>query len=117
MATIVSRAAETTEAHKNCFNAKNTAGEVQWINLDRYVDSLNLVDHPENEMLLTVDERSSAVINAKKCEIENWRRSGVYHEVDDVGQPIISARLVFNEKIKEGEKTVKARLDSFTNMR
>ena len=110
MATIVSRAGKSTGGYKNCFNVKNTAGEVQWINLDRDVESWNLVDHPENEMLLTVDERSSAVINAKKSEIENWRRNGVYHEVDDIGQPIISARWVFSEKIKEGEKVVKARL-------
>ena len=77
------------------------------MNLDSDFLSWETVDDStEMHVLFNTDE----VISAKEKEIENWRRNGVYEEVNDVGQPALSVHWVVTEKVKEGETILKARL-------
>ena len=63
----------------------------------------------EHNVLLTSlkDDKFS---EAKQKELSNWEKMNVYNEVHDDGQPYITGRWVYTEKVKEGKLERKARL-------
>ena len=53
---------------------------------------------------------SHEVDKAKDHEMKNWNDNNVFEEVEDNGERTLSLRWVITEKLKDGEKVVKARL-------
>ena len=106
-AKIISRAGKATGRYKHCYNVKQDSdGSVQWVDLSR-VNDLKLIDeHEESEVLFNNDE----IMEAKYNEIESWKKNGVFEEVEDLGQQLISTRWIITEKQKEGITFIKARL-------
>jgi hypothetical protein len=105
---IVSRAGKSTGKFKNCFNVqKDNDNSVDWYNFDKDFNEWNIVpDDVEMLVLFNSDE----VWSAKIKEIENWNDNEVYEEVNNIGQKVMSVRWVVTEKLKDGNRVVKARL-------
>ena len=107
---IESRAGKATGKYKNCFNfRKDTDNSVTCVDFDKDVSNVKRIEDTE-EILITCN--SDSVMKAKKQELENWNRNGVYEEVEQIERPHrpISVRWVVTEKIREGQNIVKARL-------
>ena len=105
---IHSRAGKSTSKNtKFCYNILKNDNTVSWYDLKNDVQDLYIVpDHDE----LAVFFSDSDVVAAKDLEILNWKKNGVYSEVQDEGQSTISVRWVVTQKIKEGKPITKARL-------
>jgi hypothetical protein len=81
--------------------------ERDWINFKEY-DQVQKIDD-EQEIWLENWKRTE-IEEAKKSEIENWKENDVFEIKEDIGQKTLSCRWVITEKIKDGQKKVKARL-------
>ena len=80
------------------------------VNWDEIVAWKQLPDQ-EKIILLTADEEmSQVVVDAKEREIQNLRDNDVFETVEECGQPFVTCKWVITEKMKNGEKVVKARL-------
>ena len=105
---IVSRAGKATGKWSNCYNVQNASdGNIGWVNLDKDVTSWEILDD-STELLVLFN--TNEVMAAKEKEIENWKRNGVYEEVEDVGQQSLSVHWVVTEKETADGTLVKARL-------
>ena len=75
------------------------------------VVSWNEIPEYEETLLLTsVEEMNQEILDAKAKELRNLKHNNVFEEVDYTNQSAISSKWVFTEKIKDGNKIVKARL-------
>lgn len=88
----------------------------QWRELSGESDKSEESDEEESDgaeqvVLLTgIQQQAKEVIMAKEKEIDNMRKHDVFECVPNTGQPSVSSRFVITEKIKDGERVVKARL-------
>ena len=103
---IVSRAGKSSSIHRNCYNIIRDNGWTGWYDLGQLSDLKEIPESLEMIILYNTDD----VFNAKEKEIENWRKNGVYEEIEYTGQQLISTRWVVTEKQKEGKTVTKARL-------
>ena len=122
VATILGRAGKATGQYKYWLNVQNEQEEapksIDWRNnVQDWREIENSVIHQHEqeiseEVFVTEsrhDERR--VREAKMNELQNWKKYGVYEEVEDCGQPCISIRWVCTEKHSDdGHSTIKARL-------
>ena len=104
--TVLSRAGKVGGLYSNCFNIKLDNGDIDWVDFRRNVDRWESVNERESLLMLGPDE----VFEAKLKEWKNWQQNGVYTEVEDIGQDLISVRWVLTEKVIDGVKVIKARL-------
>ena len=115
-ATIQSRAGKATGKYKEHWNVEDKGlitelnlGEINWRCAENKLppeidnEEVNLCE----SFLAVQDEQT---LNAKKLELENWRRESVFEEVDDVGQNFMSVRWVVTPRIIDGLWSTKARL-------
>ena len=106
--TIVSRAGKTTGRNKNCFNVlRDTDGSTGYIDFANAFSEWEIVAD-EQELLILFN--SEDVLSAKEKEIENWKENGVYEEVENIGQTTVTARWVVTNKVKDDQRSIKARL-------
>ena len=82
-------------------------GDMNWIDLVCQVEKWR--PHPDGERLLMCTGNSS-IHEAKMNEYENWKQNKVFQVVSDNGQGAISVRWVITEKLKGGNRIIKARL-------
>ena len=103
---------------------KASTNKRTWLNIDDYdagkkmslnfadVESWNYYEESNesndncNEVLLVSE--GNEVHAAKMKEIENLKEHAVYRNVEYTGQSLVHSRWILTEKIKNGEKTVKA---------
>ncbi|CAC5407524.1 unnamed protein product [Mytilus coruscus] len=80
------------------------------------VDELEVVKSDTDQDIEDDMESEEAFFNdidfcdARKAELENWKRHNVYQEVEDFGQSCVSTRLVYTIKEADNEIHRKARL-------
>ena len=104
---VMSRAGKASGKYKDHFNIEQDSdGSIKCMNLTDIKD-LEVI---EDDVELLVFFNSEKIREAKDKEIENWRANDVFEEMDYTGQELISSRWVVTEKLKDGEKIVKARL-------
>ena len=105
---VVSRAGKATGKYRDCYNFRwDSDGSTSWADLNRDFNSWKIVNE-DTEVLILFN--SGEVMCAKELELQNWKDNEVYEEVEDVGQETLSVRWVVTEKLKAGQKVVKARL-------
>ena len=118
-ATIQSRAGKASGKYQDYWNVVENGittdmnlGEIKW-RCAQHESPLEIeeVDNQEVNLCATyVAVQDEQTLNAKKLELENWKRECVYEEVDDVGQNSMSVRWVVTPKIIDGVWSTKARL-------
>lgn len=107
-AKVLSRAGKATGRYKNCYNIeKDSDGTIIWMDLEKDFTEWKAVDDDTEVLIMS---NNDSVMVAKEVEMKNWIDNDVFIEVEDSGQFTISARWVVTEKIKNGERIVKARL-------
>ena len=110
-AKVHSRAGKATGKFKDHWNVLEN-GKIKEVNF-KNCDWRLLEDNQNEEVLLCetflskVDEK---IFDAKRAEIENWKREMVYEEVEDCGQETVSVRWVVTQKLVEDSWITKARL-------
>ena len=114
-ATVVSRAGKATGQYRNWFNVKDQGGEEKSVDFGLGIQQWQYLDENdpirESEVFVAVDKlENEVVIRAKQLELNNWKQFGVYEEVPNKGQPVLSVRWVCTEKSVNNETKVKARL-------
>ena len=67
------------------------------------LEEVELSSTPESHHLAQVER-------AKLTELANWKSFNVYEEIPNEGQSTMSTRWVLTEKMKDGQKIIKARL-------
>ena len=105
--TILSRAGKVGGKYGHCFNIKKDDGSVDWIDMSQEVEKWRRVSDDE-EVLITCNNEE--VFQAKLRELESWKQNNVFEEVENKGQDLISVKWIITEKLKNGEKIIKARL-------
>ena len=112
-ATVLSRAGRAKGIHKDWWNVRLKDGSTISIDLSPKTAWIELIPPEDNEHLhdisLTTSKKQKD-LNAKLCELEQWRIKDVYNEVPDKGQNCISLRWVLKPKIVDGIEIIKARL-------
>ena len=108
---VLSRQPKHTSKFRSWLNVRKEGDEKPFsVNWDDVVD-WEVLPEPEQLVLFSAsEEMSQRVIDAKEKEVENLRDNDVFESVEYRSQSLISCKWVFTEKIKNGEKVVKARL-------
>ena len=117
---ILSRAGKASTNTKNWYNVEykkpeELKGNQMSIDLST-VDELETVNSDTDEDSENEKELEEAFFNevdfcdARKAELENWKRHNVYQEVEDIGQSCVSTRWVYTIKEVDSEIHRKARL-------
>ena len=97
----LNRAGKATGKYNNWLNVKNIDDDKEY-SLDwNQVSEWQPIEH--HVFLGTYEDKFE---EARVKELNNWKSMNVYQEVEDTGQPYISVRWVYKEKIV-GEKTEK----------
>ena len=120
-ATIMSRAGKATGKYRNWLNIHVEddgedksidwkSGVKQWAEDAQNCNDDNLTLENNEVFLSTSKLEDRKVKQAKRMELENWKKFEVYEEVYDRGQSSMSVRWVCTEKEVNGETIVKARL-------
>lgn len=92
---------------KDSYNVQELdTGRRDWVDLREYEEIQKIGE--EEEIFLGFEDDMISL--AKDKEIKNWLENDVYEEVEDEGQKAISVRWIITEKMKNGERTCKARL-------
>ena len=104
---ILSRAGKATGKYGNWLNMKRLDNDVEY-NLDWKNEISEWEPVPHNVLMAQVKEDKFE--DARMKELENWRKMKVYEVVEDQGQPAISVRWVYKEKVDESGSMKKARL-------
>lgn len=111
-ATILSKGGRSTGRNKHYLNIQVEGEEkpkgVFW---DKHVDVWKITDNIEYLVLFTKSEElKQPVIEAKQCELRNWRKNQVYERVKNTGQKAVSSRWVMTEKLIPGSEVSKIKM-------
>ena len=93
----------------------------RWINIHgsgetnqssvKWDDIVSWKEIKTHEVLITTpNEFDEEVLNAKDKELKNLKDHDVYEEVTFVNQPFVSSKWVLTEKVRDGKRSIKARL-------
>ncbi|CAC5386684.1 unnamed protein product [Mytilus coruscus] len=102
---VLSRAGKASSNSRNWYNVEyrtpeDLRGNKISIDLSR-VDELEVVKSETNQYIEDDEESEEVFFNeidfcdARKAELENWKRHNVYKEVEDFGQSCVSTRWVY----------------------
>ena len=105
------------------YQPKQTGKYKQWINVQvenetepkcvnwDEVEAWTGVEVESVVYLSAAQNKSQEVVDAKEKELENMKRNNVFEEIPFTNQkPVISARWIITEKVKDDKTVVKARL-------
>ena len=121
-AKLISRAGKSTGKYKNEWNVDDPQRGQCVVNFDRVewhkalpLSSVNMEALRRNETteemeILQNEIMKEDLTNAKKSELDSWKKHQVYDEVENTGQKCISVRWVITPKLKNGQLYTKARL-------
>ena len=104
---ILKRAGKASGKYHNWLNVRNLDNErefsIDW-------DQVSEWKPIEYEVFLGECTDTDKFEDAKQKELNNWKLMKVYSEVENQGQPFISVKWVYKEKIIENKPVKKARL-------
>ena len=118
-ATILGRAGKSTGIKKYWLNIQHIDDDDKSFSIDwkngvkdwKSATPDQISNEAEDVFIIEGRHSEKKVEEAKKEELDKWKKYKVYDEVSDNGQPNISTRWVCNEKFSEdGSSRVKARL-------
>ena len=111
---VISRAGKATGKNRYLMNVVLEHGEPFWLDFEHGV--IDWQTDTEDEQTISPEENVMNVSSnedldiAKKKELQSWSENQVFTQVPDQGQPRISTRWVFTDKLSNGDNILKARL-------